>query len=41
MPKDIVIEERSKDEVIKIGRQIVAPPNIGVINPAFDITPPK
>jgi methylthioribose-1-phosphate isomerase len=41
MPKDIVIEERSKDEVIKIGKQIVAPPNIGVINPAFDITPPK
>ncbi len=41
MPKDIVIEERSKDEVIKIGKQIIAPPNIGVINPAFDITPPK
>jgi methylthioribose-1-phosphate isomerase len=41
MPKDIVIEERSKDEVIKIGKQIVAPPDIGVINPAFDITPPK
>jgi methylthioribose-1-phosphate isomerase len=41
MPKDIVIEERSKDEVIKIGKKIIAPPNIGVINPAFDITPPK
>ncbi|HZL22249.1 MAG TPA: S-methyl-5-thioribose-1-phosphate isomerase [Nitrososphaeraceae archaeon] len=41
MPKDIVIEERSKDEVIKIGKKIIAPPNIEVINPAFDITPPK
>ena len=41
MPKDIVIEERSKDEVIRVGKQIIAPPNIGVINPAFDITPPK
>jgi methylthioribose-1-phosphate isomerase len=41
MPKDIVIEERSKDEVIRIGKKIIAPPNIGVINPAFDITPPK
>jgi methylthioribose-1-phosphate isomerase len=41
MPKDIVIEERSKDEVIRIGKQIIAPPNIEVINPAFDITPPK
>ncbi len=40
-PKDIVIEERSKDEVIRIGKKIVAPPNIGVINPAFDMTPPK
>ena len=40
-PKDIVIEERSKDEVIKIGKQIIAPPNVGVINPAFDMTPPK
>ncbi len=41
MPKDIVIEERSKDEVIKICKQIIAPPNVGVINPAFDMTPPK
>jgi methylthioribose-1-phosphate isomerase len=40
-PKDIVIEERSKDEVIRIGKKLVAPPNIGVINPAFDMTPPK
>jgi methylthioribose-1-phosphate isomerase len=40
-PKDIIIEERSKDEVIKIGKKILAPKNIGVINPAFDMTPPK
>ena len=40
-PKDIIIEERSKDEVIRIGKTILAPKNIGVINPAFDMTPPK
>ena len=40
-PNDIVIEERSKDEVIKIGKKIVAPKNIDVINPAFDMTPPE
>lgn len=40
-PKDIVIEERSKTEVIRIGKKILAPKNIGVINPAFDMTPPQ
>jgi len=40
-PNDIVIEERSKEEVIKIGNKIVAPKNIDVINPAFDMTPPE
>lgn len=40
-PNDIVIEERSKDEVIRIGKKILAPKNIGVINPAFDMTPPN
>jgi methylthioribose-1-phosphate isomerase len=40
-PNDIVIEERSKDEVIKIGKKVVAPKNIDVINPAFDMTPPE
>jgi methylthioribose-1-phosphate isomerase len=39
-PNDIVIEERSRDEVIKIGKKVVAPKNIDVINPAFDMTPP-
>jgi methylthioribose-1-phosphate isomerase len=37
---DIVIEERSKEEVTKIGGKKIAPTNIKVINPAFDITPP-
>ena len=40
-PNDIIIEERSKDEVIKIGNKVVAPKNIEVINPAFDMTPPE
>jgi methylthioribose-1-phosphate isomerase len=40
-PKDIVIEERSKEEVIKIGKKLLAPKNIDVINPAFDMTPPE
>jgi methylthioribose-1-phosphate isomerase len=40
-PNDIIIEERSKDEVIKIGKKVVAPKNIDVINPAFDMTPPE
>lgn len=38
---EVVIEERSKDEVRKIfGRQI-APTGVPVLNPAFDITPPE
>ena len=40
-PNDIVIEQRSKEEVIKIGKKVVAPKNIDVINPAFDMTPPE
>ncbi len=40
-PNDIVIEERSKNEVIKIGKKMLAPTNIAVINPAFDMTPPN
>ncbi|HJT83821.1 MAG TPA: S-methyl-5-thioribose-1-phosphate isomerase [Nitrososphaeraceae archaeon] len=40
-PTNIIIEERSKDEVIKIGKRVVAPKNIDVINPAFDMTPPE
>lgn len=37
--KDIPIEERSKDEVIKIEESYVAPKEIFVFNPSFDVTP--
>ena len=40
-PEDIVIEERSKNEVLKIGNKFIAPDDIGVLNPAFDLTPPN
>lgn len=35
----IEIEERSPDEVKKIGSEVIAPDEIDVYNPAFDITP--
>lgn len=35
----IEIEERSSDEVKKIGSEVIAPEEIKVYNPAFDITP--
>ncbi|MFB5599131.1 MAG: S-methyl-5-thioribose-1-phosphate isomerase [Nitrososphaeraceae archaeon] len=37
---DIIVEERSKNEVTKIGNKAIAPKNVKVMNPAFDITPP-
>ncbi len=40
-PSDITIEERPKEEVIKIGGKKIAPDDIGVFNPAFDMTPPE
>ncbi|MDD3628102.1 MAG: S-methyl-5-thioribose-1-phosphate isomerase [bacterium] len=39
--KEIIIEERSKIEMIKIGNKIIAPKNIDVFNPAFDVVPNK
>jgi len=39
-PEDIVIEQRNSNEVTNIGNQKTAPEDVGVINPAFDITPP-
>lgn len=39
--KDIPVEERSPDEVRKIGEQFITLPHIKVRNPAFDITPSK
>jgi methylthioribose-1-phosphate isomerase len=38
---EIPVEERSPDEVVKIGSQSLAPEGISVFNPAFDITPNK
>ncbi|WP_107838458.1 S-methyl-5-thioribose-1-phosphate isomerase [Metasolibacillus meyeri] len=35
----IPIEERSKDEVLKPTGQYIAPPEVKVYNPAFDVTP--
>lgn len=40
-PEDVVIEERSIDEVIKIGRKRIVPRGVRVFNPAFDMTPPE
>lgn len=40
-PEDVVIEERSVDEVVKVGKKRVAPRGVRVFNPAFDMTPPE
>jgi methylthioribose-1-phosphate isomerase len=37
--EDIPIEKRNGDEVRKIGSQVIAPEQVPVINPAFDVTP--
>ena len=39
--KKVKIEERSADEVRRIGEKQLAPDDILVFNPAFDITPPN
>jgi methylthioribose-1-phosphate isomerase len=36
---DVVVEERNPEEVTHIGSQRIAPEGVGVLNPAFDITP--
>ena len=38
---DVIIEMRKGSEVTGIGEKKTAPDNIGVINPAFDMTPPN
>jgi methylthioribose-1-phosphate isomerase len=38
---DVVIEERNPEEVTRIDSKRIAPEGIGVMNPAFDITPLK
>ena len=40
-PKDVIIEQRKASEVTGIAGKKTAPDNIGVINPAFDMTPPE
>jgi methylthioribose-1-phosphate isomerase len=40
-PGDVEIEERSVDEVVKVGKKRVAPKKVRVFNPAFDLTPPE
>jgi methylthioribose-1-phosphate isomerase len=40
-PNDVIIEERSMEEVIKVGKKRIAPKGVKVINPAFDMTPPE
>lgn len=39
--KQIVIEERSPEEVTRIGKEQITPKGIKVANPAFDVTPAK
>ncbi len=38
---DVVIEQRGADELTGTGGRRTAPEGIGVINPAFDVTPPE
>jgi methylthioribose-1-phosphate isomerase len=38
---DVIIEMRAGTEVTGIGDKKTAPDGIGVINPAFDMTPPE
>ena len=38
---DIIIEERSVEEVTKIGDKRIAPVGVRIFNPAFDLTPPE
>jgi len=38
--KDVIIEERAFDEVVKVGGKRIAPKGVRVFNPAFDVTPP-
>lgn len=40
-PEDVIIEDRSADEVVKVGKRRIAPKGVRVFNPAFDMTPPE
>ncbi len=43
IPKgDIIpVEERPPQEITRLGRQMIGPPGVKVLNPAFDITPAR
>ncbi|MCK4425070.1 hypothetical protein KAU93_05235, partial [Candidatus Bathyarchaeota archaeon] len=38
---DVIIEERSSEEVTCINSRRIAPEGVNVLNPAFDVTPLK
>jgi len=40
-PDDVIIEQRMASEVTTVAGKKTAPDDIGVINPAFDMTPPE
>lgn len=40
-PGEVMIEERSVDEVVKVGKKRIAPKGVRIFNPAFDMTPPE
>ena len=40
-PEDVIIEQRKASEVTGVAGKKTAPDGIGVINPAFDMTPPE
>lgn len=40
-PEEVIIEERSVDEVVKVGKKRIAPKGVRIFNPAFDMTPPE
>jgi len=40
-PEDVIIEQRKASEVTSVAGKKTAPDDIGVINPAFDMTPPE
>ncbi len=40
-PDEVVVEERSIDEVVKVGKKRIAPRGVRIFNPAFDMTPPE
>lgn len=40
-PADVTIEQRGAEELVGMGGRRTAPEGVGVINPAFDMTPPE